>query len=178
MIRVSPVRLIISMLFSSKTVFMRKKIGIIGLGNPLRRDDGVGLLLLQRLQTQKIDLPKNIEYIEGGISGMNLLHLLAQFDTVMLIDAVDFKGKPGDARVFGLNDIRSLKQPVILSTHGSDFLNILRLSQELKELPETLVIFGVQPRDVSHGIGLSKEIENILDDLYVKVRKEIQNLIN
>jgi len=67
---------------------------------------------------------------------------------------------------------------VILSTHGSDFLNILRLSQELKELPETLVIFGVQPRDVSHGIGLSKEIESILDDLYVKVRKEIQNLIN
>lgn len=100
MILVSPALLIISMLFSSKTVFMKKKIGIIGLGNPLHRDDGVGLLLLQRLQTQRIDLPKNIEYIEGGISGMNLLHLLTQFDTVLLIDAVDFKGKPGDARVF------------------------------------------------------------------------------
>ena len=109
---------------------------------------------------------------------MNLLHLLAQFDTVMLIDAVDFKGKPGDVRVFSLKDIRSLKKPMILSTHDSDFLNILRLSQELKELPETLVIFGVQPRDVSHGIGLSKEIEMILDDLYLKVQKEIQNLIN
>jgi len=178
MIHVFPARLIISMLFSSKTVFMRKKIGIIGLGNPLRRDDGVGLLLLQRLQTQKNNLPKNIKYIEGGTSGMNLLHLLAQFDTIILIDTVDFKGKPGDTRVFSLKDIRSLKKPAILSTHDSDFLNILRLSRELKELPETLVIFGVQPRDVSHGIGLSKEIENILDDLYVKVRKEIQNLIN
>jgi hydrogenase maturation protease len=157
---------------------MRKKIGIIGLGNPLRRDDGVGLFLLQRLQTQKNNLPKNIKYIEGGTSGMNLLHLLAQFDTIILIDTVDFKGKPGDTRVFSLKDIRSLKKPAILSTHDSDFLNILRLSRELKELPETLVIFGVQPRDVSHGIEFSKEIENILDDLYVKVRKEIQNLIN
>ena len=76
-----------------------------------------------------------------------------------------------------MKDIRSLKKPVILSTHDSDFLNILRLSQELKELPETLVIFGVQPRDVTHGIGVSKEIEMILDDLCLKVQKEIQNLI-
>jgi hydrogenase maturation protease len=75
----------------------------------------------------------------------------------MLIDAVDFKGKPGDVRVFSLNDIQSQKKPMILSTHDSDFLNILRLSQELKELPETLVIFGVQPRDVSHGIGYQKK---------------------
>ncbi|VVB62052.1 Hydrogenase maturation protease [uncultured archaeon] len=157
---------------------MKQKIGIIGLGNPLRRDDGVGILLLQHLQTQKDYLPKNIEYIDGGTSGMNLLHLLAQFDAVMIIDAVDFKGKPGDTRVFSLNDIQNQKKPMILSTHDSDFLHILRLSQELKELPETLVIFGVQPRDVSHGIGLSKEIEMILDDLYLKVQKEIQNLIN
>jgi hydrogenase maturation protease len=71
---------------------MKKKIGIIGLGNPLRCDDGIGLLLLQHIQKQKKILPKNIEYIDGGISGMNLLHLLAQFDTVLLIDAVDFKG--------------------------------------------------------------------------------------
>jgi hydrogenase maturation protease len=157
---------------------MKQKIGIIGLGNLLRRDDGIGLLLLQHLQAQKKKLPKNIEYIDGGTSGMNLLHLLAQFDAVMLIDAVDFKGKPGDVRVFSLEDIQSQKKPMILSTHDSDFLNILRLSQELKELPETLVIFGVQPRDVSHGIGLSKDIEIILDDLYLKVQKEIQNLIN
>ena len=109
---------------------------------------------------------------------MNLLHLLAEFDTVLLIDAVDFKGKPGDARVFSLEDIWSLKKPVIISTHDSDFLNILRLSQELKELPETLVIFGVQPRDVSYGIGLSKDIEMIIDDLYLRVQKEIQTLIN
>ena len=50
---------------------MRKKIGIIGLGNPLRHDDGIGLLLLQHLQTQKKILPKNIEYIDDGTNGMN-----------------------------------------------------------------------------------------------------------
>ncbi|MCX6663283.1 MAG: hydrogenase maturation protease [Euryarchaeota archaeon] len=154
-----------------------KKIGIIGIGNLLRKDDGVGIVLLERLQKQKKKFPKNIEFIDGGTGGMNLLHLLAQFDTVLLIDAVDFKGRPGDARVFSLKDIQSQKKSVMMSTHDPDFLNLLRLSQELKEIPEILVIFGVQPRDVSHGMGLSKEIETVLDDLYLKLQKEIQDFV-
>jgi hydrogenase maturation protease len=154
-----------------------QKIGIIGIGNLLRKDDGVGIFLLERLQKQKKELPKNIEFIDGGTGGMNLLRLLAQFDTVLLIDAVDFKGRPGETRVFSLKDIQSQKKPVMISTHDSDFLNLLRLSQELKELPETLVIFGVQPRDVSHGMGLSKEIETVLDDLILKLQKEIQDFV-
>jgi hydrogenase maturation protease len=154
-----------------------QKIGIIGIGNLLRKDDGVGIFLLERLQKQKKELPKNIEFIDGGTGGMNLLHLLAQFDTVLLIDAVDFKGRSGESRVFRLKDIQSQEKPVMISTHDSDFLNLLRLSQELKELPETLVIFGVQPRDVSHGVGLSKEIETVLDDLNLKLQKEIQDFV-
>ncbi len=79
--------------------------------------------------------------------------------------------------MFSLKDIQNQKKPLMMSTHDPDFLKLLRLSKELKELPETLVIFGVQPRDVSHGIGLSKEIETILDDLYLKLQKEIQDFI-
>jgi hydrogenase maturation protease len=74
-----------------------------------------------------------------------------------------------------LKDIQSQKKSVMMSTHDPDFLNLLRLSQELKELPETLVIFGVQPRDVSHGMGLSKEIETVIDHLFLKLQKEIRD---
>jgi len=155
-----------------------KKIGIIGLGNPLRRDDGIGIVLLELLMNRKKELPKNIELIDGGIGGINLLHLLMRFNLVLLIDAVNFKGRPGEARVFSLKDIQSQKKPVMASTHNPDFLNILRLSQELKELPEALVIFGVQPGDVSQGMGLSKEIETVLNDLYLKLQKEIQDFVN
>jgi len=152
-----------------------EKIGIIGIGNLLRKDDGVGIVLLELLVKRKKEFPKNIEFIDGGTGGMNLLHLLAQFDTVLLIDAVDFKGRPGEARVFSLKDIQSQKKPVMMSTHDPDFLNLLRLSQAFKELPETLVIFGVQPRDVSHGMGLSKEIETVIDHLFLKLQKEIRD---
>ena len=152
-----------------------EKTGIIGIGNLLRKDDGVGIVLLELLVKRKKEFPKNIEFIDGGTGGMNLLHLLAKFDTVLLIDAVDFKGRPGEARVLSLKDIQSQKKPVMMSTHDPDFLNLLRLSQALKELPETLVIFGVQPRDVSHGMGLSKEIETVIDHLFLKLQKEIRD---
>ncbi len=177
MIPASPARRITLTSLLSKPFCSMKKIGIIGLGTPLRRDDGIGIVLLELLVKRKKEFPKNIEFIDGGTGGMNLLHLLARFDTVLLIDAVDFKGRPGEVRVFSLKDIQSQKKPVMASTHDPDFLNLLRLSQELKELPETLVIFGVQPRSVSHGMGLSKEIETVLDDLYLKLQKEIQDFV-
>jgi hydrogenase maturation protease len=177
MIPASPARRITLTSLLSKPFCSMKKIGIIGLGTPLRRDDGIGIVLLDLLVKRKKEFPKNIEFIDGGTGGMNLLHLLARFDTVLLIDAVDFKGRPGEVQVFSLKDIQSQKKPMMTSTHDPDFLNLLRLSQELKELPETLVIYGVQPRDVSHGIGLSKEIETVLDDLYLNLQKEIQNFV-
>jgi len=57
-----------------------KKIGVIGIGNPLRKDDGIGIVLLEKLVEIKDDLPDDIEYIDGGTGGMNLLHLFARFD--------------------------------------------------------------------------------------------------
>jgi hydrogenase maturation protease len=155
-----------------------QKIGIIGLGNPLRRDDGVGLILLDRLQFLKKEFRKKITVIDGGTGGMNLLHLLSRFDTVLIIDAVDFKGKPGDTHLFTLEQIRSQKTPILLSTHESDFINVLALSKQLNELPESLTLFGVQPYDVSYGTGLSKQIVSLLDDMSTKLKKEIQKLID
>ena len=51
-----------------------KKIGVIGIGNPLRRDDGIGILLLEKLVERKENMPDDIEYIDGGTGGMNRNH--------------------------------------------------------------------------------------------------------
>lgn len=158
-------------------VFHMKTIGVIGLGNPLRRDDGIGIILVERLQQQKKKLPKGIECIDGGTGGMNLLHLLARFDSAIIVDAVDFHGIPGESRVFTLEEIRSQKPDVRMSTHDSNFLHVLQLSKELQELPKTLVIFGVQPNDVSHGTGLSQKVSQNLNDLCLKLQKEIMVLV-
>ena len=103
-----------------------KKIGVIGIGNLLRRDDAIGLILLKKLSERKNELPKDISLIDGGTGGMNLLHLLAKFDVVIIIDAVNFNGNIGESRLFRLEDIYSKKTPITISTHESNFLNIIQ----------------------------------------------------
>jgi hydrogenase maturation protease len=168
----------IILMFPSNNFFyrMKKKIGVIGLGNPLRRDDAIGLLLLTYLQQNKKKLSKTIDFIDGGTSGMKLLHLLGDYDTVLLLDAVDFKGSPGKIKKFTVDEIKNQKIQVFLSTHEPDFLTVYSLLKELDEAPAHVVIFGVQPKDISHGTGLSQEINRVLPLLQKQILKEIQSM--
>lgn len=157
-------------------LFMKKKFAVIGIGNPLRKDDGIGIILLQRIRQYKKNLPGIIDYIDGGTGGLNLLHVLARYDFALLIDAVDFKGRPGDSRFVSLEELRNQKRPVSFSTHETDFLNVIRLSEGLDELPQEVFVFAVQPKDVSFGPTLSEEIVQKLDTLTLMLRNKIQSL--
>ena len=149
------------------------KIGIIGIGNPLRKDDGVGIILLEKLVENKKRLPKNIEFLDGGTSGMGLLHHLARFDIVFLIDAVDFNGTPGELKLFKPEDVASRKYSLSISTHELDFLKIVELSKELKEAPE-IFIFGVQPKDTSFGKDLSDELQQNISSIFDGLISELK----
>ena len=155
---------------------MKKKIAVIGLGNPLRRDDAIGILLLQYLSQNKKKLSKTIDFIDGGTSGMNLLHLLGDYETVLLLDAVDFKGSTGEIKKFTVDEIKNQKIQLFLSTHESDFLTVYALLKELDRAPTRLVIFGVQPKDISYGTRVSQEICSFLPTLQKQILEEIQSM--
>ncbi len=156
---------------------MKKKIGIICLGNPLRHDDGIGQELLQHLKENKKNLSRTVDLFDGGTSGMNLLHLLEKYDAVILIDAVDFKGTPGEMKKFSVDEIKNQKIPIYLSTHEPDFLTVFTLATQLRKAPTTVVIFGIQPKDLSPGIGLSTEVHKVLKSLKKQIFTEIQSMI-
>jgi len=153
-----------------------KKIGVIGIGNPLRKDDGVGIILLKRLQERKKEFPKNVIFVDGGTGGINILHLFAGFDIVLIIDAVDYKEKPGQSKVFTVDEIQSQKTQIRWSTHEADFLTVLELSKQLGELPQKLFIFGVQQKDFSYGNQLSNELTTVFEEVYKKLVEEIRLL--
>jgi hydrogenase maturation protease len=153
--------------------FETMQIGIIGIGNPLRHDDGIGIVLLEKLREEKRILPKGVEFVDGGTGGMTLLHLLPNYDVVLIIDAVDFAGKPGEYKVFDADDVQSKKPVVTQSTHGSDFLKILDISKQLKEEPKKIYIFGIQPQTMTMGQGLSPVLQKNVDSLVVILRKEL-----
>jgi len=153
-----------------------KKIGVIGIGNPLRKDDGIGIVLLEKLVEIKDDLPDDIEYIDGGTGGMNLLHLFARFDIVVFIDAVNFGGEIAESKFFNSEDVISKNIQIKISTHESDILKIIQLSKELGENPDEIFIFGVQPQDIAPGTRLSHEIQENIDLLLNNLKVELKNI--
>ena len=154
-----------------------KKIGVIGIGNPLRKDDGIGIVLLEKLVEIKDDLPDDIEYIDGGTGGMNLLHLFARFDIVVFIDAVNFGGEIAESKFFNSEDVISKNIQIKISTHGSDILKIIQLSKKLGENPDEIFIFGVQPQDMTPGTRLSHEIQENIDLLVNNLKVELKNIM-
>lgn len=143
---------------------MKQKLGIIGIGNPLRRDDGIGLFLLQKIKENASLFPDNVCFLDGGTGGMNVLHLFHRFDVVIVLDAVDFHGGPGDVRFFNVNDVTSNKQDHGLSTHHVDLLQIISFAKEIDECPDHVFVYGVQPGDVSFGEGFTSVIESKKDE--------------
>ncbi len=155
-----------------------KEIGVIGIGNPLRRDDGIGIVLLEKLIGRKDELPNNVEFIDGGTGGMNLLHLFARFDVVVIIDAVNFDGNIGESKLFTTEDVYSKKTQINISTHESDILKIIHLSKKLGENPDEIFIFGIQPKDTSFGQDFSSELQQKVEPLSVSLQNEITSIFS
>ncbi len=149
-----------------------RKIGIIGIGNILMGDDGVGVELLRLLQEE--NLPRGVNVVNIGTNAMAMLHNLARFDAAIILDAVDFNGIPGQALVFSPDEVSTKKELLRLSTHESDVLNIIRLSRNLDECPEDIKIFAIQPFCMDRGKGLSPQVESLLP----RYKEGIMELVN
>jgi hydrogenase maturation protease len=155
--------------------YMKKK-GVIGLGNPLRHDDGVGILLLSWVRVQK-KYTEYLECVDGGTGGMSLLHELALFESVLIIDAVDFGGHPGAVRCFSFDDLQDLPADPNREAHETDLLKVLRLSEQLSELPANLMIFGVQPKELSPGTGISDTMRRSLQKIQTELARTLDRFI-
>ena len=143
---------------------MMSRTVIFGIGNTLMADDGAGVRALELLT----DLPENVETVELATGGMTLLHNFDGVDKAIIIDAVDFGGKPGEVRVFRPEDVSSIKT-VGYSLHDLDILKVLDLARTMGTLPREVFIVAVQPGSLALGEGLSPEVEGALGELAKRI---------
>ncbi len=154
-----------------------KKIGVIGIGNPLRSDDGIGIILLEKLKEKKKDLPGNVDLLDGGTGGFNLVHDLSKYEKVIILDAVNINKKPGETSFLNFKDIKSENKKTNLTTHFNNFFEIIDLSEKLDELPHEMYLYAVQPKDLSYVEGLSNLISKKID-FYLREIKEKIDIID
>ncbi|MDY6843010.1 MAG: hydrogenase maturation protease [Thermodesulfobacteriota bacterium] len=151
------------------------KILVLGVGNLLLSDEGVGVHIAQKLLT--MDLPTEVEVIEGGTDGFGLINIISEADHVVVVDAVRGGGSPGSIYRFGIQDIRDSSHFFKTSFHQVGILEIVSLSGLLGRVPETTVI-GIEPKSVTVGMDLSPEIQGRVSRIIELICTEIDWIRN
>lgn len=154
-----------------------KKIAVIGIGNPLRSDDGIGIVLIEKLQENNEHFFKNIDFLDGGTGGFNLLHDLSKYDKIILVDAVKINKKPGETMFVNIKEIKSKNSDINITTHEQDFLKIINLSEKLDEKPSEIYIYAIQPKDLYYTQGLSKIIKEKINFYLKDIKEKINKII-
>jgi hydrogenase maturation protease len=141
-----------------------KPILVVGLGNPLMADEGIGVVLLERLEALagegKIPHAERIQFHDGGTGGMNLLHVLAGRQKAVLIDCARMGTEPGTIHRFTPDQVQTVKKLAHLSLHEVDILKVLDISRQLGECPQEVVFFGIEPFEICQRMSLSDLLEN------------------
>jgi hydrogenase maturation protease len=150
-------------------VEVQKEILILGIGNLLLKDEGVGVRVVKRLRD--INLPCYTEVLDGGTLGLDLLFYIEGRKKVIVIDAVKAGGTPGTIYRFADSDTVA-EAKISLSAHDIDFMDVLKTAHFLGHKPE-IIFIGIEPKDISEGLELSPEIEKKIPKVIDVVMREI-----
>jgi len=147
------------------------KIVILGVGNLLLSDEGVGVHVAHELM--KLELPPEVSVVEGGTDGFRLLNVITEADRVIVIDAVRSGADPGSVYRFDVNDVRSVPPGFMTSVHQVGILEVIELSGLIGKTPRTTVI-GVEPRSLEMGMELSPEVKEKIPRIIELVLEEVR----
>jgi hydrogenase maturation protease len=130
---------------------------IVGIGNDYRRDDGVGLHVARSVR----DLTdEELKIVEGVADGYGLIETWSGSCAVFVIDCAVSGAEPGSIYRFdALNEDIPANMFDGLSTHSISLVQAIELARALDRLPESLIVYGVEGKDHSPGLGLSPDVE-------------------
>jgi hydrogenase 3 maturation protease len=136
---------------------LKGKVVILGIGNVMRQDDGLGSVLASRIKDK---VPFKV--FDAETSPENYLEKIIKEnpDNIIIIDAVDFGGKPGEFQVLEGQDIKTVN---LFSTHNASIsLSINYLQSNLKA---DIIVLLIQPKSINFGDELSLEVSETIDKI-------------
>jgi hydrogenase maturation protease len=171
---------------------------VLGLGNILLKDEGVGVHVAKCLQ--KENLPDNVEVIDGGTAGLDVLLSQQPGYKLVIIDAVKAGEQPGTiyktqsnvwhpqaqlgddliaaiAKTFDFDAATPAGRSRV-SLHQIGLLDALRAAERLERMPDKVAIIGVEPADVSLGLELTEPVMQSVPRVVKEVLKEIQDAVH
>lgn len=164
--------------------YKAQRILVLGLGNILLQDEGVGVHVAQCLQQQS--LPGNVEIVDAGTAALDVLLLAEGIQRLVIIDAMRAGGKPGTIYVarMSVQETNQLTQFFTqpdgwkISLHQAGLLDALAAAKAIGRAPQEIVIVGVEPKEVNSGLELTDEVERRIPEIIDAVLKEIKDDIH
>jgi hydrogenase maturation protease len=135
---------------------------VLGLGNTLHSDDGVGPQAVERLRSDA-RVPEDVALIEGGTLGLELLTYLWDCSYLLVLDAVDIGQSPGTLVRMSSEELQTL--PGTGNVHQLGVADLLVALRVLARQPPTVVVLGVQPATTDWGTELSPAVQAVMGSL-------------
>lgn len=143
---------------------------IVGVGNPMRRDDGVGPEVIRRMMGRELPRDVNLQVRETDM--FVLLEELREYRRAIIVDAVDMEEEPGSVRIFTPEEAALNIQTDALSTHGFGLRELIAFAEQM-EISTELLIAGMQVGDISFGEGLTPPVEAHIDEMVERIIQRI-----
>lgn len=146
---------------------------VMGLGNTLLRDEGLGVYVIERLR-EEYQFPDGVQIVDGGTLGLDLLPYLDGVSRLLVVDAVEFDAEPG--RLIRLEGDAIPSQATLkVSPHQTELQEMLVMARLQGCLPSTVVVWGMQPTSIHEwGMTLTEVVETRLPALMTAVLEELR----
>lgn len=148
----------------------KNKVLVLGVGNSILSDEGVGVHLARRLQQEKF--PPNVEIQDGGTQGLELLDYMDDVAKLIIVDCVKAGEEPGTIYRFEPDKVDVIPKQYKISFHDLGIYDFLRIASIMETLPPT-IIFGMEPQSFEWGEELTPPIQAKLGKLQEFVTEEI-----
>jgi hydrogenase maturation protease len=150
----------------------QRKILILGIGNVLLKDEGIGVRVAEKMM--QMSLPSHVEVLDGGVKGLDLLYFIDGREKVIVVDTVKAGAPPGTLFRFTDKDLAA-KKGTLRSAHGIDFSDVISIADFMGIKPPEIVFLGIEPESLDASMELSPLIEKNIPVLINLVLKEIES---
>ncbi len=144
---------------------------VLGLGNVLLRDEGVGVRVVERLQSEYM-FPEEVTVLDGGTLGLNLLDYFENAARVVIVDAVKAERPPGTVLRLQNEEVPAFLA-LKVSPHQLGLQDLLALAQLRGNRPEEIVLWGIQGEQFDPGLEPTPAVAAQVPTVAARVREEL-----
>ena len=144
---------------------------IIGIGNEYRSDDGLGVIIADKLSNINLNGTRILK--QNGEPTL-LMDSWKDADKAIVIDAISSGASPGTVKRFDAVEKPLPSQLFHYSTHSFSLADVIELARGLNRLPPSLIIYGIEGKNFTNGFKISTEVEKAVGKIVELIIKEVR----